>query len=118
LCNYATRKDIFLKNVFSFPKSNSIRIFNTKQDLSLLSKIFLPIFLSLLFASCDNGDRPLDADVKQRIDSLSNVRIREAKAELDTLCRNQHITLLPELIDSIKKERKIEIEEALRSIPK
>jgi hypothetical protein len=87
--------------------------------LSLLTKISPQIvFISFLFASCDNGDRPLDADVKQRIDSLSNVRIREVKAEMDTLCRNQQITVLPLLIDSIKKERKIEIEEALRSIPK
>jgi hypothetical protein len=86
--------------------------------LPLLSKIFLSILLSLLFASCDNGDRPLDADVKQRIDSLSNVRIREVKAEMDTLCKRQHLTVLPLLIDSIKKERKIEIENALKSIPK
>jgi hypothetical protein len=77
----------------------------------------LSIFLFAI-CSCDQGERPLDAEVKQRIDSLSNVRIREAKAELDTLCKHQHLTLLPLLIDSIKKERMKEIEQALKTIPK
>jgi hypothetical protein len=80
---------------------------------------FLLLFPLLSFVfSCDNNDRPLDADVKQKIDSLSNVRIREAKAELDTLCKHQQLTVLPLLVDSIKIERKKEIENALKSIPK
>lgn len=65
--------------------------------------------LCLVFLACDGPGTPLDADSRQRIDSLTAARIRLARDELDSLCTIGRQTALPHLIDSIKQVRLEEI---------
>lgn len=74
--------------------------------------------LAFSLASCGSTDTPLDADTKQLIDSISAIRIRETRIEMDTLCHRRRLAELPRLIDSIKQVRRREIEEALKTVPK
>jgi hypothetical protein len=71
----------------------------------------------LLFSACDNN-APLDADTRQKIDSTIVAQNKLILTEVDSLCKVQHKTLLPLLIDSIKKERMREIDRQLKTIPK
>ncbi len=75
-------------------------------------------WLFLANFSCDTADKPLDAQTRRIIDSTAAVQIRTMRSQLDSLCLVQHQTLLPKLIDSIRHERELEIEEALRNVPK
>jgi hypothetical protein len=72
---------------------------------------------SLLFAACDATNKPLDAETRQVIDSISTAQIRQARLELDSVCLSQRTTVLPYLIDSIKQKRLKEIEEKLKTVP-
>lgn len=77
------------------------------------------LLLVLLYVSaCGNvPDPPLDADTRQRIDSISAAQIRNLRLVLDSQCRSERATLLPVMMDSIRKVRLREIEEKLRTIP-
>ena len=70
-----------------------------------------------LFNSCDNN-APLDADTRASIDSISAVQISHARKELDSLCLVAEKTVLPQIIDSIKRHRLQEIEQQMKSVPK
>jgi hypothetical protein len=74
--------------------------------------------LCLLISACNAPNAPLDADIRQRIDSLVTAQNRAAQLEIDTMCKRAMITELPHLVDSIKKVRQQEIAEQLKRVPK
>lgn len=76
------------------------------------------VFSALLLSACNNSNTPLDADTRQAIDSLAAQQIRQARAEMDSLCKQRNLTQLPQLVDSMKKVRLREIQEQLRTVPK
>jgi hypothetical protein len=78
---------------------------------------FLPL-LYFAVAGCGTADRPLDADTRQRIDSITYAHINLARREMDSLCAAQQTGAMQPLIDSIKQVRLREIEEQLKTIPK
>lgn len=73
---------------------------------------------AFLFIACKNSNAPLDADTRERIDSISNAQIKASQIELDSVCLAAQKTTLPVLVDSIKKIRLSEIEQQLKTIPK
>jgi hypothetical protein len=73
--------------------------------------------ICLLSAACGTADKPMDADTRQVIDSISTAQIRATRLELDSVCAAQRSTELPRLIDSIKQRRLKEIDEKLRTVP-
>ncbi len=75
-------------------------------------------FLPLALAACESANTPLDADTRQAIDSISALRIRQTRAEMDSLCNLNRPKILPRLVDSMRTVRKREIEEALKNVPK
>lgn len=106
--------------------STKTRTFTVKlmcMDRTVVSFFFrslsaFTLLLAFLFGACDQANKPIDAETRGQIDSISSVRIKEVREELDSLCREQHTTLLPGLIDSIKQKRLREIEQKLKSVPK
>jgi len=74
--------------------------------------------LCLFVAACGAPNAPLDADTRQRIDSLVTAQNRAAQLQIDSLCKRALITELPRMIDSIKKVRQQEIEQQLKLVPK
>lgn len=68
--------------------------------------------------ACGSADTPLDANTRQTIDSLSTAEIRLLRVELDSQCQTARMTVLPQMVDSIKRVREREIAEQLRTIPK
>ncbi|MCE7922336.1 MAG: hypothetical protein DYG98_04715 [Haliscomenobacteraceae bacterium CHB4] len=76
------------------------------------------LLLLPLFSACGSQNKPLDADTRQAIDSISQVQINIARQELDTLCQQRRLTELPRMIDSIKQHRLREIQEQLKTVPK
>ncbi len=77
-------------------------------------------YLIVLFAAagCGGANRPLDADTRQRIDSITYAHINFARREMDSMCTVQQNQAIRPLIDSIKQVRLQEIEEQLKTIPK
>ncbi|MEI6410972.1 MAG: hypothetical protein WCR52_16415 [Bacteroidota bacterium] len=74
--------------------------------------------LCLFISACDAPNAPLDADIRQRIDSLVTAQNRTAQLQIDSLCKRALVTELPHLVDSIKKVRQQEIEQQLKLVPK
>ena len=79
-------------------------------------KKYLIFFLTL--ASCTQTERPLDADERQFIDSVSNAQIRAFREKIDSQYQAAQKTELPHLVDSILKQRRREIKESLDKIPR
>ncbi len=77
---------------------------------------FLLFVLCLL--ACGSPSAPLNAEARQRIDSISTAQIARAQVKYDSLCKAALTTQLPRLVDSIKQKRLKEIEEQLKTIPK
>lgn len=76
------------------------------------------LLLLFLLANCGGGQRPLDADTRQRIDSLSYVRTNQLRVQLDSACSAQRPQALVQVVDSIRRVREQEIAEQLRTISK
>ncbi len=70
------------------------------------------------WSACGSAETPLDANTRQTIDSLSTAEIRLLRVELDSQCQMAKVTVIPHLVDSIKKVRLREIDEQLKTIPK
>ncbi|MBK8968565.1 MAG: hypothetical protein IPM36_18235 [Lewinellaceae bacterium] len=106
-----------MSNVFFKPprKHGSTKFYLFAQNRTATVAI---LFLSLLVAGCGNSNTPLDAGTRQRIDSTAAAQIRLAREELDSMCKLQEKTVLPQLVDSIKKKRLREIQEQLKTVPK
>lgn len=84
------------------------------KNLALATLATILQFLS----ACDGANKPLDAQTRRAIDSTAAVRIREMRQQMDSLCQQQQATVLPRLVDSIRREREREIQEALKNVPK
>lgn len=67
---------------------------------------------------CDQSKVPLDAESRRMVDSLSAAYIGNERRAIDSFCKAQNTTVLPQIIDSIKQVRKKQIEEQLKAIPK
>ena len=80
--------------------------------------LFLFAFCFLAAPACNGPDTPLDADTRRQIDSLSNAGIRQARQEIDSLCKVWEQTELPGLVDSFQQVRRREIEEQMKTVPK
>ncbi len=72
----------------------------------------------LLLTACGGPNTPLDAGTRQAIDSIAAAEVRQARMEIDSLCKLDRTTLLPRLVDSIKQKRVREIQEQLKTVPK
>ena len=81
-------------------------------------KHLLFFLLALTATGCDPDARPLDAEDRLFIDSVSAAQIRTARLEIDSLCREAQKTELPRLIDSLRRERLREIQEKMKTIPR
>lgn len=96
-----------------------LRVFlhNTAQIAPRLS---LQALALLLFtqACADLSKKPIDADTRRLIDSVSVAEIQRVRTETDSLYKSLRVTRLPLVIDSIKKRRVLEIEEQLRQLPR
>ena len=87
--------------------------------------ILLPVSICLVsfalcfsLAACGGPNTPLDAGTRQVIDSIAAAEIRQARMEIDSLCKLERSTVLPRLVDSIKQKRLREIQEQLKTVPK
>ncbi|MDX1911140.1 MAG: hypothetical protein SFV22_06635 [Saprospiraceae bacterium] len=80
--------------------------------------VFFGLLLLSGATSCGSPNTPLDADTRLRIDSISNAEIGRANLLHDSLCQLARTTVLPQLVDSIKKVREREIQEQLKTIPR
>jgi len=67
--------------------------------------------------SCGDLSKPIDAETRRIIDSISTSTIQQARLEVDSVFKNAVITKMPQAIDSIRQIRLKEIEEQLKSIP-
>ena len=80
-------------------------------------RTLLTFFLfSLLSSSCSNEGEPLDSKAKRAIDSISTAQIRTLRHELDSLCVLEKKQNIERLVDSIKEERRREINELTKSL--
>ncbi len=84
----------------------------------MLDKSLALLLVCFFLGSCGGSGAPLDANTRQRIDSTSAAQIRLAREELDSLCSLQRKTVLPQLIDSIKQKRLLEIQQQMKTVPK
>jgi hypothetical protein len=79
----------------------------------------LPLLALSTLLACSNVSRkPIDADTRRIIDSISIVEIQKVKIKTDSLYQAMRTTRLPAAVDSIKQRRLIEIAEQLRSVPR
>ncbi|MCK6690685.1 MAG: hypothetical protein L6Q97_01130 [Thermoanaerobaculia bacterium] len=78
----------------------------------------LCIVYCLVLAACGGPNTPLDAGTRQAIDSIAAAETRQARVEIDSLCKMERTTVLPRLVDSIKQKRLREIQEQLKTVPK
>ena len=72
----------------------------------------------IFLQACGSSSTPLDADTRIRIDSIANAEIAKAQVLQDSLCKAEKMTVLPRLVDSIRKVREREIEQQLKTVPK
>lgn len=84
---------------------------NTKHALHLA-------LLLGLVACGDVANRPLSAEVRQRIDSIAYAQINLSRKLMDSLCKDERNARLTFLVDSIKQVREAEIEAKLQQIPR
>lgn len=82
------------------------------RNLPLL--LFATGVLSAFVPACEVANKPMDADTRQAIDSIVGAKMGATQLELDSLCTVQRNTRLPHLIDSIKQQRLMEIEQQLK----
>jgi hypothetical protein len=68
--------------------------------------------------ACEYANRPLDADERRLVDSLAAAGISMQRYLIDSTCKVEQTTVVPHLIDSIKKVRQREIDEQIKAIPK
>lgn len=78
----------------------------------------LPFVLCFLLQACGGAGTPLDAGTRQAIDSIASAEIRQARIDIDSLCKMERTTTLPRLVDSIKQKRIREIQEQLKTVPR
>lgn len=90
------------------------------MSLMNIARCLLPAAYCLLplLPACGSQSKPLDADTRQAIDSISNVQTNLVRNQMDTLCQQRRLTELPRMADSIKRHRLEEIQEQLKTVPK
>ena len=83
-----------------------------------MRSLIILLFAAWALASCNGPEAPLDADVRQRIDSTVSSQERLSRIEIDSMCARREITDLPRMVDSFKQLRLREIQEQLKTVPK
>lgn len=78
----------------------------------------LILFFAFLFSSCEPEIPNLTSAERKMADSLYRNEMRVFRKNLDSLCLAKKDSLLPIYVDSMKKERIIEIEKQLERIRK
>lgn len=93
---------------------------NSSMSKSIVSpsNVILPFILCFLLQACGGAGTPLDAGTRQVIDSIASAEIRQARIDIDSLCKMERTTTLPRLVDSIKQKRIREIQEQLKTVPR
>lgn len=85
-------------------------------------RFFFPAILAFVsvcgWLSCGSAETPLDANTRQEIDSLATAEIRLLRVELDSQCQMARVTVVPQMVDSIRQVRMREIDAQLKTIPK
>lgn len=74
--------------------------------------------LLVLLAACSGTERPLDAKERQRIDSISTAQIQVLRRQIDSSCLAAQTNELPRLVDSLLAERRREIQQMLKDLPR
>lgn len=97
----------------------SLRVF-FHNAAHIAPRLSLQAIALLLFTQAcgDLSKKPIDADTRRFIDSVSVAEIQRVRSETDSLYKSLRVTRLPLVIDSIKKQRVLEIEEQLRQLPR
>lgn len=83
-----------------------------------LPAFLLPAGVFVLLFACNDPRAPLDANTRQRIDSVSTTQMRLTKQRIDSLCLLREKTELPRLVDSFRQIRMQEIEAQLKTVPR
>jgi hypothetical protein len=89
-----------------------------QKKIKKINLIFVGIFAAMLcfVSGCDNfTKKPLDAHSREQIDSISNAQCRQIRADLDSFYRQNHAILLEKTMDSLKIERRKEIDAQIKS---
>lgn len=71
--------------------------------------LILFAIITILFSSCNEDKKIFTDDEFKTIDSLYNLRKKEIKTRLDTICDSVYNAEYPIMVDSIKSIRKKEI---------
>jgi hypothetical protein len=94
------------------------KVDNTKYKTRNTKHAILFVLLPGLAACGDVSNRPLSAEVRQRIDSTAYAQINQTRKLMDSLCKDERTARLTFLVDSIKKVREAEIEIQLQQMPR
>lgn len=70
--------------------------------------------LAFLSFSCESEREPFTAEMRFFVDSVSGLRVRELRSEIDSQYLSQEKSRLPALVDSIYKVRRAQMEEKLK----
>jgi hypothetical protein len=85
---------------------------------SIMSDRLLKILcLIFLLPACGDLSKPIDAETRRVIDSVSTSVIQRTRIEIDSAYKNALITKMPQVMDSIRQVRLREIENQLKNIP-
>ena len=89
---------------------------NNKHYFNLLSTpLIVGAITIFLFSSCNSDNKAFTEKEYDIIDSLYNIRKKEYKKTLDSLCDSVYKAEFPIMIDSIKIVRKREILDLISS---
>lgn len=83
-----------------------------------LYRLSIPVLCWLLLAiACGGPNTPLEADTRERIDSLATAAMRDVRVRLDSQCLLDRRQVMPQMVDSLVAVRRAQIEEKLRNVP-
>jgi hypothetical protein len=74
----------------------------------------LLVLMLICANACSSENEPFTAEMRFHVDSVSQIRIREAQVLTDSLCKERGLVQIPRLRDSIYQVRKAQMESKLR----
>jgi uncharacterized protein YdaU (DUF1376 family) len=89
-----------------------------QKKIKKFNLIFVGMSAAMLcfVAGCDSfTKKPLDAKSREQIDSISNAQCRQIRMDLDSFYSQNHAVLLQKTMDSLKIERRKEIDAQIKS---